>query len=416
MAAITVEVEPGEVGLDPARLETLDAHFRRFVDDGRLPGWLISVARHGRVAHLSTYGHRDVEAGLPVEADTVFRIYSMTKPITSVAAMMLWEEGAFELKDPVHRYIPSFRDTRVFSGGSAVSPRTEPTTWPVRVRDVFMHTAGLTYGFHHQTPVDAIYRARGYEWGAPRDTDLAAAVDAWAAMPLLFQPGTRFNYSVATDVLGRLVEVWSGRPLDVFLRDRILGPLGMDDTAFWVGEGGLGGDATARLAALYVPEPGTRKAFRYDAMGAAASRPQAFLSGGGGLVSTAGDYHRFMEMLRNRGELDGIRLLGPRTVDYMTSNHLPDGVDLEAFGQSTFAETAFDGVGFGLGFSVMLDPVRHGSPGSVGEYGWGGAATTAFLVDPVEDLTVSFFTQLLPSSTHPVRPQLKQMVHQALVD
>lgn len=414
MAKITVEVEPEEVGLDRGRLERLDAHFRRYVDDGRLPGWLISVSRHGRVAHLSTYGHRDVEAGLPVEADTVFRIYSMTKPITSIAAMMLWEEGAFELKDPVHRYLPEFRGARVFRGGSAMAPQTEPVAEPMRIWHLLTHTAGLTYGFHHQTPVDAIYRHRGYEWAAPKGVDLAGAVAAWADIPLLFQPGTRFNYSVATDVVGRLVEVCSGSTLDEFLRSRVFAPLGMDETAFWVGEGGL--DAADRLAALYVPEPVGRKAVRYDRMGASATKPQTFLSGGGGLVSTAGDYHRFGEMLRRGGELDGVRLLSPRTVSYMASNHLPGGVDLEAFGQSTFSETTFDGVGFGLGFSVVLDPVANRSPGSVGEYGWGGAATTAFLVDPVEDLTVQFFTQLLPSSTHPVRPQLKQMVHQAIVD
>jgi CubicO group peptidase (beta-lactamase class C family) len=416
MAEFAVQVDPAEVGLDAVRLGRLDDHFRRYVDDGRLPGWLVCVARHGRVAHLSTYGCRDLEEELPVTADTLFRIYSMTKPITSVAAMMLWEEGAFDLKDPVHRYLPAFRDVRVFRGGSALAPQTEPAIEPVRVWHLFTHTAGLTYGFHHQTPVDAMYRAAGYEWGAPRGVHLAAAVDAWAGLPLLFQPGTRFNYSVATDVLGRLVEVWSGRSLDVALRERILEPLGMDDTAFWVGEGGLGGDAADRLAALYVPDPATGRAVRAERLGRAATRPQALLSGGGGLVSTAGDYHRFTEMLRRGGELDGVRLLSPRTVAYMTRNHLPGGADLEAFGQSTFAETTFEGVGFGLGFSVVLDPVANRSPGSVGEFGWGGAASTAFLVDPVEDLTVSFFTQLLPSSTHPIRPQLKQLVHQALVD
>jgi CubicO group peptidase (beta-lactamase class C family) len=410
MAGIEIEVEPGEVGLDAGRLVRLDAHFGRFVEDGRLPGWLLVVSRHGRVAHLATAGHRDVEAGLPVERDTLFRIYSMSKPITSVAAMILYEEGAFELKDRVARYLPAFKQTRVYRSGPANAPVTEPQVEQMRIWHLLTHTAGLTYGFHHVHPVDAMYRRAGYEFGSPKDADLATAVDAWAELPLLFQPGSSWNYSVATDVVGRLVEVWSGLPLDEFLRRRLFEPLGMDETTFWV----EGADVD-RLAALYVPD-GERKAVRFDALGKPATRPQTLLSGGGGLVSSAGDYQRFVEMLRRRGELDGVRVLGPRTVDFMTRNHLPGGVDLEAYGQSTFAETSFDGVGFGLGFSVVQDPVAYRTPGGVGEYGWGGAASTAFLVDPENDLTVSFFTQLLPSSTHAIRPQLKQLVQQAVID
>jgi CubicO group peptidase (beta-lactamase class C family) len=410
MAGIKVEVDPHEVGLDADRLARLDAHFARYVDDGRLPGWSLAVTRGGRVAHLSTYGWRDKEQGLPVEADTLFRIYSMSKPITSVAAMMLHEEGAFELKDQVKWYLPAFGASRVYRSGPSTKPVTEAVTEPLRVWHLLTHTAGLTYGFHHVHPVDAVYRERGFEWGAPRGMDLAAGVDAFAELPLVFQPGTSWNYSVATDVLGRLVEVWSGMSLDEFFRTRIFDPLGMDETTFWVDE-----PDQHRLAQLYVPGPG-RQAVPVDAMAKAARRPAEFLSGGGGLVSSAGDYHRFTLMLRGGGALDGVRLLSPRTLAYMTRNHLPGNVDLEAFGQSTFAETSFDGVGFGLGFSVVLDPVANRSPGSVGEYGWGGAASTAFLVDPVEDLIVEFFTQLLPSSTYALRPQLKQLVHQAIVD
>ena len=410
MTGIAVEVDPDEVGLDADRLARLDAHFARYVDDGRLPGWLLAVTRGGRVAHLATYGWRDKEQDLPVEADTLFRIYSMSKPITSVAAMMLHEEGAFELKDQVKWSLPAFGATRVYRSGPSTKPVTEPVTEPMRIWHLLTHTAGLTYGFNYVHPVDAVYRERGFEWGAPRGMDLAAGVDAFAELPLVFQPGTSWNYSVATDVLGRLVEVWSGMSLDEFFRTRIFEPLGMDETTFWVDE-----PDQHRLAQLYVPGPG-RQAVAVDAMAKAARRPAEFLSGGGGLVSSAGDYHRFTQMLRNGGALDGVRLLSPRTLAYMTRNHLPGDVDLEAFGQSTFAETSFDGVGFGLGFSVVLDPVAGRSPGSVGEYGWGGAASTAFLVDPVEDLTVEFFTQLLPSSTYALRPQLKQLVHQAIVD
>jgi CubicO group peptidase (beta-lactamase class C family) len=354
---------------------------------------------------------RDKEASLPVELDTLFRIYSMTKAITSVAAMMLYEEGAFELKDPVSRFIPAFADTKVYRSGSALNPVVEPQVEPIRIWHLLTHTAGLTYGFHHAHPVDAMYRTAGFEWGTPAGMDLAGCCDAWAAQPLLFQPGSEWNYGVSTDVLGRVVEVASGLSLDRFFAERIFEPLGMTDSSFWVE-----GPDVERLAALYAPAPVTREAVRLDAMGAAAlARPSAF-SGGGGAVSTLGDYHRFTQMLLNRGELDGVRLLGTRTVRYMTQNHLPGGADLEAFGRPLFAETAFDGVGFGLGFSVVDDAVTNKVLSSVGEFAWGGAASTAFWVDPAEQITALFMTQLLPSSTHPIRPQLKQLVYQALID
>ncbi|HMC51979.1 MAG TPA: serine hydrolase domain-containing protein, partial [Acidimicrobiales bacterium] len=235
--------------------------------------------------------------------------------------------------------------------------------------------------------------------------------EAWARLPLLFQPGTEWNYSVATDVVGRIVEIVSGQPLDRFLSERVFGPLGMSDTGFWVDDHDAG-----RLAALYTPAPGSNQAHRNDRMGNAALRPPTCLSGGGGLVSTAADYHRFTQMLLRRGELDGVRLLGTRTIEYMTRNHLPGGTDLEEFGRPLFAETTFEGVGFGLGFSVTDDPVSNKVLSSGGEFAWGGAASTTFWVDRDEDMTALFLTQLLPSSTHPIRSQLKQLVYQALVD
>jgi CubicO group peptidase (beta-lactamase class C family) len=411
MAGIQLEVEPKEVGFDADRLTRIDRLLDRYVDDGRLPGWLVLVARHGRVAHLATGGSADVEANRPVGVDTLFRIYSMTKPITSVAAMMLYEEGAFELKDPVSRFIPSFRDLRVYRSGSALNPATEPASEPVRIWHLLTHTAGLTYGFHHAHPVDAMYRRAGFEWGAPPGTDLAACCDAWADLPLVFQPGTEWNYSVATDVLGRVVEVAAGTSLDRFFAERIFRPLGMTETSFWVDDADAG-----RLAALYSPSPKTGRIVRNDAMGKAVLTPPTFLSGGGGLVSTAGDYHRFTRMLLGEGELEGARLLGPRTVRYMARNHLPGGVDLETIGRPLFAETTYDGVGFGLGLSVVLDPVANKVPASPGEVAWGGAASTAFWVDRAEDVTAVFLTQLLPSSTLPVRSQLRQLVYQALID
>jgi CubicO group peptidase (beta-lactamase class C family) len=413
MSRLKAEVDPAEVGLDPQRLQRIDRHFARYVDDGRLPGWLVTVSRLGRLAHVSCYGSRDLEAGLPVEADTLWRIYSMTKPVASVAAMMLYEEGAFELTDPVSTFIPSFADVRVYASGSDLRQVTVPAAEPVRIWHLLTHTAGLTYGFHRTHPVDALYRDAGFEWATPRGVDLARACDIWAGIPLLFQPGTEWNYSVATDVLGRVVEVVSGQSLDEFLTDKILSPLGMTDTAFYACD-------TARLAALYTPGK-DGKAARLDALGNAARKRPVMLMGGAGLVSTAADYHRFTQLMLDRadspaGELDGTRLLSPRTARYMMRNHLPGGLDLETFGRPLYAEFPFRGVGFGLGFAVVIDAAPGKVVCSEGEASWGGAASTAFWIDHQEELTVSFFTQLLPSSAHRIRPQLRQMVYQALTD
>jgi CubicO group peptidase (beta-lactamase class C family) len=413
MGGLAAEVDPAEVGLDPQRLGRIDRHFARYVDDGRLPGWLVTVSRHGRLAYVSRYGSRDLEAGLPVEPDTVWRIYSMTKPVTSVAAMMLYEEGAFELTDPVSAFIPSFAGAGVYAGGSDLRQVTVPATEPVRIWHLLTHTSGLTYGFHRVHPVDALYRAAGFEWAYPRGMDLAGACDIWAGLPLLFQPGTEWNYSVSTDVLGRVVEVVSGQSLDEFFAARIFGPLGMTDTAFQA-------DDIARLAALYTPGK-DGKAARLDALGDAARKRPTLLMGGAGLVATAADYHRFTQLLLDRagspaGELDGIRLLSPRTVRYMMRNHLPGGLDLATFGRPLYPDYPFHGIGFGLGFSVVIDPAQVKVVCSEGEAGWGGAASTAFWVDQREQLTVSFFTQLLPSSAYRLRPQLRQLVYQALAD
>lgn len=348
----------------------------------------MAVARGGRVAHLTVHGLRDVAAGLPVTADTLWRIYSMTKPVTSVAVLTLVEEGRLALDDPVDRYLPAFAEPRVYVGGTGENVVTRPATGPVRVRHLMTHTAGLTFGFYRTHPVDALYRAAGVESSVRPGADLAETVDLYASLPLQFDPGTEWNYSVASNVLGRLVEVVSGQPLDVFCAERIFGPLGMTDTGFHVADAQAG-----RLAELYGETED------------------------GGLASSAYDVHRFAELLRRRGELDGVRLLAPATVDLMTRNHLPGDADLRSFGsRPAHDERGNDGVGFGLGVSVVTDPSRTRSPSGLGTYGWSGVATTTFWVDPGRDLTVQFMTQVRPRSSHAVYPDLKRLVHEALTD
>jgi CubicO group peptidase (beta-lactamase class C family) len=290
---------------------------------------------------------------------------------------------------------------------------TVPASEPVRIWHLLTHTAGLTYGFHRMHPVDGMYRAAGFDLGL-RPGTLEEAVDTWASMPLLFQPGTEWNYSVATDVLGRLVEVVSGQSLDEFFAQRLFGPLGMTDTSFYAKP-----DDLPRLAALYARGI-DGKAGRFNSMADEVRKPPTMLSGGGGLVSTAADYNRFLSMLLGRpdspaGELDGVRLLSPTTVAYMGRNHLPGNQDLEQFGRPLNAESPQRGTGFGLGFAVVVDPVPNRVVASAGELSWGGAASTAFWIDPAQEITATFFTQLIPSSAHPIRSQLRQLVYQALV-
>ena len=398
-----------DTGFDTARLARLDRHFQQYVDDGRLVGWQLQVGRHGQVAHSATYGLADREAGRPVAEDTLWRIYSMTKPVVSVAAMLLWEEGAFELTDEISRFLPAFADVQVFDKGSNTKAFLVPASEPVRMWHLLTHTSGLTYGFLEVHPVDAMYRAAGFALGNPPGNDLAANCDVWASLPLKFQPGSQWGYGVSTDVLGRVVEVLSGQPLDVFVKERVLDPLGMSDTRWWVD-----GPDVDRLAGLYAAwEGGT---IRYDTLGDSALKPPVMLSGGGGLISTAADYWQFCRMLLGRGEAGGARLLAPRTVELMTRNHLPGGADLGQLNSGGFAETVFDGIGFGLGFATTMDAAPGKGASSVGEYYWGGLASTAFWVDPLTGVTATFFTQLVPSSTYPIRAQLRQLVYSALLD
>lgn len=404
-------IDPIDAGFDPARLDRLDRVFTGYVERGHLAGWHLAVLRSGKLVHRTAAGHRDRERGLPVTDDTVWRIYSMTKPITSVLALMLWEEGRFELKDPVSSFIPEFADQRVWRSGSLTSPTFEPLRQPMQMWHLLTHTSGLTYGFMQAHPVDAMYRAAGFDAGTPSSDDLAATCQRLAQLPLVFQPGSEWNYSMSIDVLGRAIEVITGETLDVAMRTRIFEPLGMVDTAF-----SLAADQAERLATIYTAPPGRSQLVPLPGVTAQVLEPPSALLGGGGLVSTMTDYLRFADMLRNRGMFGDARLLSPRTVAYATQNHLPGGADLTGFGRPLFSETTFDGVGFGLLGSVTLDPVAAKVPGSVGEFGWGGAASTYFWVDPALDIVCVFMTQLLPSGSLPLRSQLKQMVHQALVE
>ncbi|MCY3833269.1 MAG: serine hydrolase [Chloroflexi bacterium] len=422
---------PESVGLSTDRLSRIAAHFDRYVDAGKIPGYLVLVARRGKAVYLHRYGQRDVEAGTPVEEDTIFRIYSMTKPITSVGLLMLYERGLLHLDDPASKFIPGFERLEVFESGDAQNYQTVPAKREISIRDLLTHTSGLTYGHLHAHPIDAMYRERDLLGERMTLADFARQL---AELPLLFSPGTRWNYSVATDVLGHIIEVITGRSLARFFSDEILAPLGMSDTGFSVAA-----DRVARFAANYERDGASFRLI--DSPGASAYLKEPTLcSGGGGLVSTASDYLRFSQMLLNKGELNGARILGRKTVELMTCNHLPGNCDLSSMGYilqsddraagvgmglgarhnlrrgGLRAETRHDGVGFGLGGYVLLDPAAAQILSSPGEFGWGGAASTTFWIDPQEEMTAIFLTQLMPSSSYSIRRELRVLANQAIVD
>ncbi len=398
-----------DLGFSTDRLARLDAVLHGYVDKQKVPGVQTLVSRRGELVHRDCYGFRDIEADAKVEPDTLYRIYSMTKPITSVALMMLYEEGHFLMENPVSRWIPELADLRVWTGGTAEAPETKALDAPLTVHHVLTHTSGLTYGFQLAHPVDALYREQDLGNFTEPSYDLQECMARLGQIPLQFEPGSSWNYSMSTDVCGRLVEVMSGQSLDEFFRTRIFEPLGMVDTGFAAPEADLG-----RCSTLYAFSPG--QGMVTMAPGRSMTVPSPMLSGGGGLVSTADDYLRFCHLLVNGGELDGVRLLSSRTLRFMTVNHLPGGRLLNDMGQTTFSEVAMAGTGFGLGFSVLVDPAASQSLGSAGQYAWGGAASTAFWIDPVEELAVVFMTQLLPSNTYPLRRHLQAGVYQALID
>lgn len=411
-------------GFDEQRLERVGAVGRRYVDDGKLPFSMVQVARRGEVVYRDDYGWADIEAERAIEADSIVRIYSMTKPLTSIALMQLYEAGEVLLENPISRFIPEFADVEVFDGGEGDDLVTRPTVRVPTLKDILTHQSGFTYGFMFQTPIDALYREQGIGNLTLPDYSLTEGMKRLSEIPLLFDPGTKWNYSVSTDVVGRVVEVVSGQSLDRYLAEHVVDPLGMVDTGFHVRDGQahrfVDNHTTAATLAEATGKDLDGEPWALKRIDQADTSPYLdppmFVSGGGGMVSTMADYQRFCDMLLNRGELDGERIIGPRTLDYMTLNHLTDHKTLNESGQSLFSEVTLEGMGFGLGFSPVVDTAANGNLTNPGEYSWGGAASTAFWIDPVEELTAIFLTQLLPSSTYPLRRQLRAAVYQALVD
>jgi CubicO group peptidase (beta-lactamase class C family) len=397
---------PEDVGLSSERLRRVDAWMDRQVDEGRLTGLSVTVSRRGQVVYQACRGLADRERGVAMAPDTIVRIYSMTKPLTTTALMMLYEEGRFQLDDPITRFLPCFANMRVCVGGGRGLMETVPAERDITFRDLLTHTSGLTYGFMEATLVDAAYRAKGIDFQTS-DASLGELVERAAALPLLAQPGQAWNYSIATDVAGHLVAVISGRSFGDFLTERVLEPLGMSDTAFHVAP-----EKRARFAANYTRGADGRPVLIEDPVSSRFLEPRKICSGGGGLVGTAGDYMRFCQMMLNGGVLGGIRLLGRKTVELMMANHLRG--DMADMGQARFSESPYVGIGFGLGFSVMLDPARAQILGTPGEVAWGGAASTAFWIDPEEEMAVVLLTQLMPSSTYPIRRELRVLTYQAV--
>jgi CubicO group peptidase (beta-lactamase class C family) len=410
---LDLEVDPVGAGFDPSRLARVDEHLRtRYVEPGKIAGCQVLVFRHGRLAHASGLGHADRERELPVAPDTVWRIYSMTKPITGVALLTLYERGLFRLTDPVHRFLPELRDLKVLERDEDGGKRLVEPARPMTVRDALMHMTGIGAGPRRIRFDPAGSPDRPPSLRAGRGATLQTLVELLAEEPLRFHPGTHWLYTWSTDVCARLVEVLSGQRFDEYLAATIFEPLGMVDTGFHVPD-----EAIDRFAALYRRDSRKRLVLVDDPRASGYREQPTFLSGGGGLVSTGPDYLRFCRMLLGGGVLDGVRVLSRKTVELMASNHLPGGGDLRQFAlPGGYGEVGFDGMGFGLTVAVSNGPVATGGVGSAGEYMWGGFASTAFWIDPAEDLVVVFMTQFVPSGTFDFRGQLKSIVYGALDD
>ena len=387
------------LGFSPERLGRIRTLLQRLVDEGKLPGFVTLVARRGEIAYLDAVGYRDVAGKRPYTPDTITRIYSMTKPITTVALLMLYEQSLFNLHDPLYEYLPEFKDSTVYENGEIVPAQT-----PITIQHILTHTSGHTYGDPQGHPVDRQYHAADLENMSRTTEEISQTI---AALPLRFQPGTQWHYGMATDVVGRLVEVLSGQSLADFIDQHICQPLGMVDSAFHIDLQKLD-----RFATLYHVTPENPLAVYDEPTTSQYLPPVAFHSGGAGMVSTVGDYFRFAQCLANRGVLAGVRLLGRKTVERMRMNHL--ATELLPPGYETSEPML--GLGFGLGVSTVLDVAQTGMMGSNGDHGWGGYAETVFWIDPQEEMVVINMTQCIPSGYYPVRQLLRTAVYQALVD
>jgi CubicO group peptidase (beta-lactamase class C family) len=395
LAAPLPEVKPDQVGLDAKRLGEIDGIMRSYIDDNKLAGIVLLVARDGKVAHAGTYGKMNIEANEPMRRDAMFRIYSMTKPITGAALMTLYDEGRFDLDDPVSKYLPSFKDVKVYAGEDGGTIKLADLTRPITIRDLMTHTAGLAYGLLSISPVDEMYKEAKI---LDRTKNLDNMVERLVKIPLAQQPGQKWMYSIAVDVQGKLIEALSGKPLDEYFAERIFKPLAMNDTGFHVPA-----DKLDRMTVNYGKKDGKLSPVDGGKDSQFATKP-AFLSGGGGLVSTADDYLRFCQMMLNRGELDGARILKPETVDLMTRNHLPEKLVPITLGPLSMANT-----GFGLDFAVRVDTAKGDPAGSLGEYWWGGAASTQFFIAPREDLICVGMTQFMPATPTFVQDARKKL-------
>ena len=395
-------VDPDSLGLDSVVLENIRRYLNdTYVDDGKYVGTMTLVSRKGQVAYLDSLGFMDRENKRPMQEDAIFRIYSMSKAITSIAIMQLYEKSKFRLDDPVYWYIPSWKNLRVYQSGVYPNFLTSRPERHMTIRDLLTHMSGLTYDFMYKSNVDAAYRKTKVQ----QAETLEEFIEILSTLPLEFSPGNKWNYSVSTDVLGYLVEVISGMKLEEYFKTNIFEPLNMEDTSFSCPQ-----EKVDRLASLYEHVPnGEPRLLEIPFLNT------KMASGGGGLFSTMADYHNFCSMLLNQGEFNGKRLIGRKTLELMTVNHLPNNQDLTEMSESAFSETPYAGVGFGLGFSVMLDPAKSQTTSDIGEYGWGGAASTVFMINPKEDMFIIFLTQLLPSSTYQVRRELRSLVYSSLM-
>ena len=403
--------DAGTLGFDDERLSRIAPFLAKtYIDSGRLPNAQLVIARDGQPVHYTKLGSMGDDKR-ELRDDALFRIASMTKPVTSIAFMQLVEQCEVALEEPVARIFPEFADLKVYAGGGGAIPFAPgKPAGAMRFVDLLTHMSGLTYGLQNRNNIDAAYRENNFDF-ARDHLDSDAFIEKLSKLPLEFAPGTGWNYSVSTDVLGVAVERISGMRLGDYFEKHIFAPLGMTDTHFGVAEG-----QSERLVDAYAYQPGHAPKMINAGATSKLNEPGAFDSGGGGLIGTIADYHRFSTMLLNGGELDGARIVSPKTIRLMRTNHLPNNADLTEMSSSLFSEANNAGTGFGLGFAMVIDPSKTLMPSSEGEFYWGGAYSTAFFVDPVERITMVFMTQVYPSSTYPIRRQLKTLIYSALTD